>query len=113
MKDSHPAIVSSEVFDKVQEEMAKRLMVVSNEGGTVETSESKYNGKYLLGNLPVCDDCHASYRRRTEPGQGFGAVQPELTKAKRHAFTPPLWKKDGCRILSAWLFARTELMMKV
>ena len=43
VKDSHPAIVSAEVFDKVQEEMTKRSRVVSNEDGAVENSGSKYN----------------------------------------------------------------------
>jgi site-specific DNA recombinase len=69
IRNSHPAIVSSEVFDKVQEEMAKRSRVVSNEDGTVKIRGSKYNGKYLLGNLLVCGDCGASYRRRTERGK--------------------------------------------
>ncbi|HBC30063.1 MAG TPA: recombinase family protein, partial [Clostridiales bacterium] len=68
VKDSHPAIVSAEVFDKVQEEMVKRSRLVSNEDGKVEISGSRYNGKYILGNLLVCGDCGASYRRRTERG---------------------------------------------
>lgn len=66
VKDSHPAIFAVEVFDKVQEAMAKRARLVSKEDGTVETSGSKYNGKYLLGNLLVYGDCGAPYRRRTE-----------------------------------------------
>ena len=57
VKDSHPAIVSAEIFDKVQDEMAKRARFVSNEDGTIETSENKYNSKCLLGNLLVCGDC--------------------------------------------------------
>jgi len=63
VRDSHPAIVSAEVFDKVQEEMAKRARLVSKKDGTIEASGSKYNGKYLLGNLLICG---AYYRRRTE-----------------------------------------------
>ncbi|SNS88232.1 Recombinase [Anaerovirgula multivorans] len=69
VKDSHPAIVSAEVFGKVQEEMARRARLVHKQDGTVEPSGSKYNGKYLLGNLLVCGDCGASYRRRTERGK--------------------------------------------
>lgn len=69
VKDSHPAIVSAEVFDKVQEEMARRGRLVHKEDGTIGASGSKYNGKYLLGNLLVCGDCGASYRRRTERGK--------------------------------------------
>ena len=69
VKDSHPAIVSVEVFDKVQEEMAKRARLISKEAGTIKTSGSKYNGKYILGNLLICGNCGASYRRRTERGK--------------------------------------------
>jgi len=69
VRNSHLAIVSAEVFDKVQEEMARRARLVHKEDGKVESSTSKYNGKYLWGNLLVCGDCGASYRRRTERGK--------------------------------------------
>ncbi|MDD4700298.1 MAG: zinc ribbon domain-containing protein [Oscillospiraceae bacterium] len=46
--------------------MDKRSRVISNEDGAVEISGIKYNGKYIFGNLLVCGDCGASYRRRTE-----------------------------------------------
>lgn len=82
VKDSHPAIVSAEVFDKVQEEMTKRSRFVSNEDGTVEISGSKYNGKYLLGNLLVCGDCGASYRRRTERGKVVWRCATRIEKGK-------------------------------
>ena len=62
LKDSHPAIVSAEMFDKVQEEMSRRARLIHKDDGTVEASASKYNGKYLLGNLLVCGDCGAAYR---------------------------------------------------
>ena len=63
---SHPAIVNAEIFDSVQEEMFKRSRLIHHEDGTASLNNSKYNGKYLLGNLLVCGDCGASYRRRTE-----------------------------------------------
>lgn len=82
VKDSHPAIVSAEVFDKVQDEMVKRSRIVSREDGTIETSGSKYNGKYLLGNLLICDDCGASYRRRTERGKVLWRCATRIEKGK-------------------------------
>ncbi|MFZ5944218.1 MAG: recombinase family protein [Bacillota bacterium] len=82
VKDSHAAIVSAEVFDKVQEEMAKRARLISKENGTVETSGSKYNGKYLLGNLLVCGDCGAFYRRRTERGKVVWRCATRIEKGK-------------------------------
>lgn len=37
--------------------MARRARLVYKEDGTVESSTSKHNGKYLLGNLLICGDC--------------------------------------------------------
>lgn len=82
VKDSHPAIVSGEVFDRVQEEMAKRARLIYNEDGTVESSTSKYNGKYLLGNLLVCGDCGASYRRRMERSKVVWRCATRVEKGK-------------------------------
>ena len=69
VENSHPAIVSAEVFDRVQEEMAKRARLIHDEDGTLKSSGSKYNGKNFFGNLLVCGNCGASYRRRTERGK--------------------------------------------
>ncbi len=82
VKDSHPAIVSDEVFDKVQEEMTKRSRLVSKEDGTIETSGNKYNGKYLLGNWLICGDCGTSYRRRTERGKVVWRCATRIEKGK-------------------------------
>ena len=82
VKDSHPAIVSAELFDKVQEEMARRARLVVKDDGTVETRGSKYNGKYLLGNLLVCGDCGASYRRRMERGKVVWRCATRIEKGK-------------------------------
>lgn len=81
VKDSHPAIVSAEVFDKVQEEIAKRSRFVRKEDGSEEAS-GKYNGKYLLSNLLVCGDCGASYRRRTERGKVVWRCASRVEKGK-------------------------------
>jgi len=98
VKDSHPAIVSAEVFDKVQAEMAKRSRFVSNEDGTAEISGSKYNGKYFLGNLLVCGDCGASYRRRTERGKVVWRCASRIEKGKEACLHSPTvdeaWVQD-------------------
>ncbi len=83
VKDSHTAIVSAEVFDKVQEEMEKRARIVSNEDGTLKASESRYNGKYLLGNLLVCGDCGMPYRRRTERGKVVWRCATRIEKGRK------------------------------
>jgi len=62
--------------------MTKRARFVSKEDGTVEASGSKYNGKYLLGNLLVCGDCGATYRRRTERGKVVWRCATRIEKGK-------------------------------
>ncbi|MCR2043773.1 recombinase family protein [Anaerosalibacter massiliensis] len=80
--NSHPAIISTEVFDRVQEEMNRRVRLVYKEDGTVVPSTRKYNGKYLLGNLLVCGNCGASYRRRTERGKVVWRCATRIEKGK-------------------------------
>jgi len=82
VRNSHTAIFSAEIFDKVQEEMAKRARIVTKEDGTVEACSSKYNDKYLFGNLLVCGDCNASYRRRTERGKVVWRCATRIEKRK-------------------------------
>lgn len=59
-----PRILEPEVFDRVQEELAKR-------GAKRPTSEKaktpfgRYSGKYALSTLVVCGKCGALYRRVT------------------------------------------------
>ncbi|MFZ5944210.1 MAG: recombinase family protein [Bacillota bacterium] len=88
VKDSHPAIVSAEIFDKVQEEMTKRSRLVRKEDGSVEAS-GKYNGKYFLGNLLVCGDCGAPYRRRTERGKVVWRCSTRIEKGKQQCSASP------------------------
>jgi site-specific DNA recombinase len=92
--NSHPAIVSGEVFDKVQVEMAKRVRLVRKADGTVESNSRKYNGKYLLGNLLVCGDCGASFRRRTERGKVVWRCAERIEKGKEVCFNSPTLNED-------------------
>lgn len=89
VSESHPAIVIAEVFDRVQEEMDKRSRVIHHEDGTVSSSDSKYNGKYILGNLLVCADCGASYRRRTERGKVVWRCATIIEKGKEACSESP------------------------
>ncbi len=69
VSNSHPAIVSDEIFDKVHEEMNKRSRIVYKEDGTVELIGKRYNSKFLFGNIFEFGYCGSSYRRRTERGK--------------------------------------------
>ena len=59
-----PAIVEAQVFDRVQEELAKR---VSKRPASekAKTPFGRYSGKYALSALVVCGKCGALYRRVT------------------------------------------------
>ena len=94
IRNSHPAIVSAEIFDKVQEEMARRARLVHKEDGTVVPSAGKYNRKYLLGNLLVCGDCGASYRRRTERGKVVWRCATRIENGKESCNTSPTLNEE-------------------
>ena len=80
---THPAIVSEDVFDRVQEVMKRRERIVrNNDGSSIEESKSKINCKYILGNLLVCGDCGASYGRRTERGKVLWKCDTRIEKGK-------------------------------
>ena len=117
VKDSHPAIISAEVFDKVQEEMARRASIVRKEDGTIEASGSKYNGKYLLGNLLVCGDCGASYRRRTERGKVVWRCATRIEKGKEACSNSPTldeeWVKDILRKTNSNSICQEDLREKI
>lgn len=61
--NNHPAIVSREVFQAVQSEMARRTSKhkVSDYG---ITEQGKYSGKYALSEKLFCGECGSVYRRK-------------------------------------------------
>jgi site-specific DNA recombinase len=67
--DTHMGIISKEKFFKTACEIKHRKRTIKNSDRNIETSEKKYNGQNLLANILVCDECGASFRRRTERGK--------------------------------------------
>ncbi len=98
IEDTHPAIVSKDTFDRVQEEMKRRERIVRNDDGSIEASKSKFNCKYILGNLLVCRDCGASYRIRTERGKVLWRCATRIEKGKNECALSPTvneeWLKE-------------------
>ncbi|MCK9217478.1 MAG: recombinase family protein [Firmicutes bacterium] len=94
INNSHPAIVSDEVFDKVQEEMAKRARIVFKEDGTVESKGKRYNSKYLLGNILECGYCEAAYRRRTERGKVVWRCATRMEEGRDKCADSPTLNED-------------------
>ncbi len=60
-----PVIVEPEIFDRVQEEMAKRRAKRPTSEKAKNPLFGKYSGKYALSSLLVCGKCGSPYRRAT------------------------------------------------
>ncbi|WP_258106896.1 recombinase family protein [Christensenella minuta] len=65
VKNSHPAIVSREMFQRVQEEMTKRASKKISDSKTGRTRQGKYSCKYAMTERLVCGECGTPYRRCT------------------------------------------------
>ena len=59
VKNSHPAIISQEIFDLAQAEFTRRKSLRSN----TKTGEGKYSSLYVLSGLLVCSECGSKFRR--------------------------------------------------
>lgn len=57
------SIIPREVFDRVQQEMARRASLNRKKHKYVKTELCKYPGKYALTELLVCGKCDTAYRR--------------------------------------------------
>jgi DNA invertase Pin-like site-specific DNA recombinase len=102
VSNSHPAIIERDVFQKVQEEIARRGCKRKTPAKNARTEQSKYSGKYALNEILVCGECGTPYRRvtwarggvtrivwrcvsRLEHGKQFCKQSPTLYEDKLHA----------------------------
>ena len=67
--DNHPGIISKEKFLTVACEMNRRKNLTVNVDGKMIKMNRKYNPQNVLGNILECEECGATYRRRTERGK--------------------------------------------
>ena len=65
VENNHPAIISPEKFNRVQEEMARRSSKKKVKQVGTKTELGKYSSKYALSELLICGECHTPYRRCT------------------------------------------------
>ena len=65
VENNHPAIISPEKFNRVQEEMARRTSKKKVKQIGTKTELGKYSSKYALSELLICGECHTPYRRCT------------------------------------------------
>lgn len=94
--DTHEGIVSKEIYMKVVCEMNSRRRVVKYDDGTVEIRK-KYNGQNLLGNLLVCGECGASFRRRTERGKVVYRCATRIEKGREACKESPTVEEECIR----------------
>ncbi len=65
VENNHPAIISRETFDRVQEELARRNSKRKVKQVGTKTETGKYSSKFALTELLVCGCCGSPYRRCT------------------------------------------------
>lgn len=65
VENSHPAIIEPAVFNRVQEEMARRSGKRKVKQVGTKTEQGKYSSKYALTELLICGECGTPYRRCT------------------------------------------------
>lgn len=65
VENSHPAIIEPEIFNRVQEEIARRTSKKKVKQIGTKTELGKYASKYALSELLICGECSTPYRRCT------------------------------------------------
>lgn len=63
VENNHPAIISREIFDRVQHEIARRSSLNCKRKMTAKTELGKYSSKYALTGVLICGKCATPYRR--------------------------------------------------
>ena len=62
-QNHHEAIVSREMSDAVQEEIARRKAMASSTNKSTPTGLGKYSSKHAMTGLLICGECGTPYRR--------------------------------------------------
>ena len=62
-QNHHEAIVSREMFDAVQAEIARRKAMTSSTDKSTPTGLGKYSSKHAMTGLLICGECGTPYRR--------------------------------------------------
>lgn len=97
VKGSHPAIISPEIFDKVQEEMLNRARLLRTADGNQISSGNRFSSKYLLSNLLICGNCGGGFRRRTERGKIVWRCGTRMEKGKAECENSPTLNDQDVR----------------
>ena len=63
IQNNHEAIISHEIFDAAQLELARRRAQDGRSRKSAPTGRGKFSGKYALSGLLFCAECGTAYRR--------------------------------------------------
>lgn len=70
-------------------EIRNRKRNIKDSDGDIKTSGKKYNWKNLLANILVCEECGASFRRRTERGKVVYRCATRMDKGREACENSP------------------------
>ena len=70
--DNHSAIVPRDIYNRVQEEFARRNSKISPSTKSPTVNKGRFSSKYALTELLRCGACGAAYRRVTWPAKEKG-----------------------------------------
>lgn len=73
VQNSHPAIISRDLFNKVQEELIRRKNRTPQSAKTAITSTGKYT-RYALTDVLICGECGSRYKRVTWTAGGHKKI---------------------------------------
>ena len=93
VENSHPAIIERRIFDRVQEEIARRAGKKKVKQTGTKTELGRYSGKYALTELLYCGECGTPYRRCTWSRDGKKKIVwrcvSRLDYGKKYCKNPP------------------------
>jgi len=99
---NHEGIIPKDIFNRVQEEMARRGNKRKVSQKNTKTEHGKYSGKYALSELLVCGECGTRYRRvtwaRAARKKLCGAASTGWNTEPNTARIPPPLRNIGCRM---------------
>ena len=87
--DSHQGIISKEKFLEVAYEMTRRKSMTVDADGKIVKKNKKYNSQNVLGNILECEECGATYRRRTERGKVVYRCATRIEKGREACIESP------------------------
>ena len=96
--DNHPAIIPRDIYQRVQEEMARRTSKRKILQKSGKTEQGKYSAKYALSERLVCGECGSPYKRCTWARNGVKRIVwrcvSRLEFGKKYCHNSPSMAED-------------------